>query len=73
VLKEETLYFESENSNSLAGQLEWWLKNQAKAQRISKNAQVMIQKEFSWNAISSRYVQLYRSVVRNSHKPVGVN
>ena len=63
VLQDDAIYFESDNSQSLLNQLQWILEHLDDISVISQRAKARISKEYSWDTISARYVQLYQSLL----------
>jgi len=63
VLGDAALYFESGNSDSLRRELERALDEPQRLSVMSAKARERALSDFSWDAITSRYVQIYRQVL----------
>ena len=68
VMRDDAVYFETENAASLADRLVWALKNPEVMQYNATRARKRIRAEYSWDTITSRYVQVYQDILGNSGK-----
>lgn len=67
VMGEAATYFQSANVDSLVERLQWALGNPADLLQRSQQAQKRVSEHFSWDAIATRYADLYHGAVQKKH------
>jgi glycosyltransferase involved in cell wall biosynthesis len=68
VLKEHIVYFKSDDIDSLVDRLKWVVENEAYMAEKGIKAQEHIQKEYTWDVVAAKYVDVYKKIVKGENR-----
>lgn len=67
VLKEYVEYFKSGDIDSLMDRLKWVVQSEALMAEKGKKAQEYIQKEYNWDVVAAKYVDIYQYIIKGEN------
>ena len=67
ILDDYIEYFKSDDVDSLVDRLNWVVENEACLVEKGRKAQEHIQKEYDWDVVAAKYVDIYQNIVRGEN------